>query len=82
MDELKPIHSKRKSFYKKAQVSTEGGKKQLLSYDTLVAEIEDGKATVFGVYSKTTLRHIIEFLKQNDLKAVNREQIEADYIKK
>ena len=68
-----------KSFYGKAKVREENGKQILTSYTTDVAEIENGKAKVFGLYSDTTTRHIKEFLKQNGFKAENSKQIMQDY---
>jgi hypothetical protein len=46
-----------------AFVRRENGKLILKSYSTDVAYIEDGKAVVKGMYSKTTARHIRQFLK-------------------
>ena len=66
--ELKPVIDSRKSFYKKAYVITENDTITLLSYDTEVAEIKDGKAKIFDTYSVTTLRHIKDFLHQNGFK--------------
>ena len=79
---LRPIHESKKSFYNKAIVREENGKKTLRSYQTDVAYIENGKATVNGTYSQTTLRHIKEFLKQNGYKAETSKQIMEDYGKK
>lgn len=77
--ELKPVYDARKSFYNKAIVVINDNRKKLLSYQTLVAVIEDGKAKINGTYSQTTLRHIKEFLKQNGFKAENEAQILEDY---
>lgn len=77
--ELPARYDSRKSFYGKARVETMDGKKALYSYNTKVAEIEDGKAKVYGTYSQTTLRHIKEFLLQNGFKAENSKQIIKDY---
>ena len=81
--ELHPQYDSRKSFYGKARVDTgdKNDKNKLFSYDTLVAEIKDGKPVVYGTYSATTLRHIKDWLKQNGFKAENKAQIEADYMK-
>jgi hypothetical protein len=79
---LEPRFDSRKSFYDKAYVTEEGNKKVLTSYTTQVAKIEDGKATVYGTYSQTTLRHIKEFLKDNGFKAENSKQIMQDYGEK
>ena len=78
---LEPRYDARKSFYGKAQVDTgdKGDKNKLYSYDTLVAEIKDGKPYVYGTNSQTTLRHIKDWLKQNGFKAESGKQIMADY---
>ncbi|WAX15591.1 hypothetical protein EG103P2_00026 [Enterococcus phage EG103P2] len=84
---LEAIHDSRKSFYGKAIViydyvdSMETATMKLVSYDTEVASICEGVATVNGTYSQTTLRHIKEFLKQNGFKADSKSQIEKDYMK-
>ena len=82
--ELHPKYDSRQSFHGKARVDTgdKNDKNKLYSYDTLVAEIIDGKPVVYGTYSATTLRHIKDWLKQNGFKAENKAQIEADYGKK
>ena len=82
--ELHPKYDSRQSFYGKAHIDTgdKGDKNKLYSYDTLVAEMIDGKPVVYGTYSATTLRHIKDWLKQNGFKAENKAQIEADYGKK
>lgn len=78
---LQPQYDARQSFYGKAQVDTgdKGDQNKLYSYNTLVAEIKDGKPVVYGTFSATTLRHIKEWLKQNGFKAENSRQIMADY---
>ena len=78
---LNPQYDSRSSFYGKAQVDTgdKGDQNKLYSYDTLVAEIKDGKPVVYGTYSATTLRHIKEWLKQLGFKAETSKQIMADY---
>lgn len=63
---LEPVFDTRKSFYGKAKVITENDTITLISYNTRVAEIKDGKAKIFGTYSPTTLRHIKDFLYQNN----------------
>lgn len=79
--ELHPQYDSRKSFYGKARVDTgdKDDKNKLYSYDTLVAEIKDGKPVVYGAFSATTLRHIKDWLKQNGFKAENKAQILRDY---
>lgn len=63
--ELKISYDARKSFYGKAKVISENGEIVLISYNTKVAYIKDGKAVVLGIWGCTTTRHIKEFLKQN-----------------
>ena len=80
--ELTPKFDSRKSFYGKDKIRFEGDRKILLSYDTPVAFIEPDRLPVMldGRYStQTTLRHVKEFLKQNDLKAESLEQMRRDY---
>lgn len=79
--DLAPQYDARQSFYNKAKVDTgdNNDKNKLYSYNTLVAEIKDGKPVVYGTFSATTLRHIKEWLKQNGFKAENSRQIMADY---
>ena len=79
--DLRPQYDSRDSFYGKAKVDTgdKNDKNKLYSYNTLVAEIKDGKPVVYGTYSQTTLRHIKDWLKQNGFKADNAKQIIADY---
>lgn len=79
---LKPQFDSRKSFYGKASVREENGKKILTSYSTDVAYIENGKAHVNGLYSATTTRHIKDFLQQNGFKVESSKQIMADYGEK
>lgn len=80
MYDLAPVTDPIKSFYGKAKVVTDDkGGEQLYSYNTLVAEMKDGKPVVYGTYSMTTLRHIKEWLKGHGFKAENAKQIMADY---
>jgi hypothetical protein len=79
--ELKPSDS-HKSYYGKAIVTEEDGKKILTSYSTDVAEIENGKAKVNGLYSATTTRHIKDFLRENGFKVESSKQIMKDYGEK
>lgn len=79
--ELAVKYDNHNSFYGKAVVrENEDGTKQLFSYETEVAYIENGKAYVIDTYSSTMLRHIKEFLKQNGYKATTKKQIEDDYM--
>lgn len=83
MMELCPYYDSALSFYGKAKVFEIENDVFLMSYDTIVAFFNrDTKiAKVMDTYSATTLRHIKEFLKQNNFKAENKAQIERDYIK-
>ena len=56
----------RKSFYKKAKVYHSGSFLYLQSYDTIVARynINTNKFEVYGLYSRTTRRHIKAFMKE------------------
>jgi hypothetical protein len=77
---LEARYDARQSFYGKAVVEEEDGKKTLISYSTKVATIENGVAKVSGTYSATTLRHIKEFLLQNGFRADSKAQIEESYM--
>lgn len=79
--DLSPRYDARKSFYGKAKVDTgaKDDENKLYSYNTLVAEMKDGKPRVYGTYSQTTLRHIKDWLKQHGFKAESGKQIMADY---
>lgn len=73
---LEPIYDTRKSFYGKAKIVIYNNIIDLISYNTVVARIEDGKIKVFGWFSQTTARHINEFLKQNGLKSMTKKEME------
>jgi hypothetical protein len=77
--DLRVMYDARSSFYGKARVRETSTGKQLISYSTIVAEIKNGKAIVFGKYSATTTRHQKEFLKQNGFYADNIKQMLKDY---
>ncbi len=82
MEDLQAIHDSRTSFYNKAQVETTDTRKTLLSYNTEVCFIENGKVEVLGEFSNTTMRHIKEFLKQSGFIAESKAQILKDYGRK
>ena len=63
---LFPKYANVKSFYHKATVIEEGDTITLISYTTPVCIIEKGKIKLHDTYSNTTMRHIREFLKQNE----------------
>ena len=77
MYDLEVRFGSQKSFYGKAIVIEleNGNKKELYSYDTLIATIDYKKGTViitdYGDYSNTTVRHLKDFLLQNDVKPSN-----------
>lgn len=77
--DLECQYDPRKSFYSKARVDEEDGKTILISYNTKVAYIKNGKAFVLGLWSATTSRHVKEFLMQNGFKAETTKQIQKDY---
>lgn len=79
MYNLQVRYDARNSFGGKAKVDEKDGKITLISYTTEVCVIENGKARVIGFFSKTTTRHIREFLKQNGFKAESVQQIKRDY---
>lgn len=68
---LNPQYDKVKSFYNKAEVVDYGEVKYLYSYDTLVCTLTNDKLELnYNIeesllFSRTTLRHIKEFLKQH-----------------
>ena len=71
--ELAPVFDSCKSFYGKARVKVDGNALYLVSYSTVVATVTylpDGAklARITGIYSRTTTRHIREFLRQHGFK--------------
>lgn len=80
---LTPMFDSRKSFYNKAIVVTADNSINLYSYNTLVAKIHNDGTIVLTAnsahYTNTTLRHIKEFLKQNNFKADSKKQLLTDY---
>lgn len=77
---LNPKFDSAKSFYGKATVEKfEDDFKQLRSYNTIVATIDGDHVEVLKDQSKTTLRHIREFLLQNNFKAGTKKEIENQY---
>jgi len=77
--ELEPIYSNVKSFYGKAKIIKENGVIKLMSYNTIVATIEQGKVHINGWYSATTTRHIKEFLQQMGFEIGTKAQLEKLY---
>lgn len=75
---LEPKYDSAKSFYGKANVDNEGDSKVLTSYDTKIMKIKDGKITMLcdeSDLSKTTLRHIREFLKQEGIEPLSKSEL-------
>lgn len=50
----------------------------LISYNTIVAEINGSEFVVYGYYSPTTARHINEFLDWFGLKRMSKKEIEQN----
>lgn len=84
--ELQPQFDGRKSFYGKANVYKKGNKLVLISYTTIVAEIDlnadenQPKVKINGWYSMTTARHINEFLKQYGFNSLSKKDMEGGVI--
>lgn len=72
---LQSIYDKRADFYKKAKVYVLGEFKILVSYNTIVAGIYKNTYYVNGWYSRTTARHINEFLLQNDFDKLTKKEM-------
>lgn len=67
MKELKPIYDTQKSFYNKAQVEATTNTVTLYSYGTAIMtynKVKDDLTLIWGDWSRTTGRHINEFLRQ------------------
>ena len=82
---LEPKYDSRKSFYKKAWVrENDNNTIDLISYATLVATINKNVIPITchinGIYSATTLRHIKEFLRQNDIPCGSKKDIINMYM--
>ena len=79
---LKPVYDSRKSFYNKAIVEENEKEIVLYSYNTKVAVIDkaSNNCKIAGTYSNTTLRHIKEFLLQNNFSCGSKKEIEEMYM--
>ena len=82
--ELSPVYDSCKSFYGKARVKVDGNDLQLFSYSTAVAIVTylpDGAklAHITGVYSRTTVRHIREFLRQHGFKPGTKSELISEF---
>ena len=86
-EELKPSYSKLKSFHQKAWVITdEKGNKKLQSFESIIAEIIDGKVKIHDEVkmwdSKSSIRHLNNFLFENGLATGNTKELTELYITK
>lgn len=77
--ELEPKFLNQKSFYGKAKVIKLDDSILLQSYSTIVAEVRNGKAKIFGWYSATTTKHVKEFLQQMGFTVGTKAQLEKLY---
>ncbi len=78
---LKPIYDTRKSFYNKAVVEITNNEIILFSYNTKIATIKNNELTLTSYYdySATTLRHLKEFLLQNNFKVYKKSELAKHY---
>ena len=75
MFELTPRFDRAKSFYKKAFVIEDENGYTLYSYNTKVCAVSKaGVINLTGWYSRTTSRHIKEFLKQFEYLFQNKDE--------
>ena len=85
--ELTTQFDSHKSFYGKALVNLDKGYTTLTSYNTVIATISPSKKiTITGDYSRTTMRHLREFVKQYyamdfDTSLKNVRKLAAEYWK-
>lgn len=79
-------YDRQKSFYGKARIfRNDAGSIFLMSYSTIVAEVQDATITedgrhhaiVYDWYSNTTSRHVNEFLRQHGFNAMNKKEMEG-----
>lgn len=80
---LTPQYDSRKSFYGKAKIKENDMMRSLYSYDTLIVSIDKttNKVTFTSAWdaSQTTLRHVKEFLYQNNLFVGSKAEIKKHY---
>lgn len=71
-----PCFDRRKSFYGKAHVVEEHGKKELVSYYTTVCSIDAYNVfhRLWDGYSATTMRHINSFRIMNGMIAIGKSE--------
>ena len=83
---LESIYNSQKSFYNKAYVISNNKFISLYSYNTFIIAIDrESKELIYSHYwdySQTTLRHLKEFLKQNESFLQHNNYILKDYSKK
>lgn len=75
---LSPEYSSRKSFYDKAKYTDDENGRTLRSYQTDIMRIKDGKIEMLcdeNALTNTTLRHIKEFLLQNGMEPLTKQQL-------
>jgi len=77
---LEPVIDRRKSFYKKAKILIDSdGNKYLKSYDSIIAEVKNGKVKInTDIYlwdSQTSLRHLKDFLYQLGYTIGNKQEL-------
>lgn len=76
-EELKPVYSSQKSYYRKAYTSRQGDTVKLKSYDTVVCEVLDGDfVRLWDGYSRTTMEHVNEFRQQLGLPKLSKSEWE------
>ena len=76
--ELKAVHTRQKSFCKKANIVFEGEETKLKSYNTIVVVKKGNTIKVKGWYSRTTALHINEFLLQNGARSLTKKEMEQE----
>ena len=84
--ELRPMHTWNKSFHKKAWVVQKNDLKVLYSYGVRVAACNKDMALVYtletpdGRMPKTLLKHVMDFLKQDNFPVESEDHIIAEYM--
>ncbi len=82
LKELEPRFSSQQSFYGKALVKYGDNLKVLYSYLTPVAYVENGKQVITNddnLLSKTTMKHIHEFLNQYGFEDLPKQELIKKY---
>ena len=75
-EELKVVYGSVKSYYGKAYTVRKNSSIKLYSYETLVAEIRNGQFIyLWNRWSKTTARHVNEFLQQNGFAPMSKNEL-------